>query len=203
MTMGSLLDEVRETIGPIPRWRRILAHLQLRVRPPSWFSRTDELTEVYRRQWTLLREGDVVWGALVQANGNLFQSGPDDHPAMTTYSADPFFDNDPTRLGAIVNRLYQMKHTTPPDPGERRLAEMITDQMERGMGWVVPKSCTRGREVVSTSFMVFRRHLPDGILRCGWFPLLTHPETPAVMIVPLRYWPPDLVRLWTASAPEV
>jgi hypothetical protein len=200
--MGSLLGEVRRAIRPIPRWRGVLAHLRLRVRPPGWFPQTDDLMEVYRRQGTLMREGDIVWGALVQANAHLFQPGPDDHPAMAIHSEDPYFEDDPARLAAVARRLSELKGTTPDDPGERRWAEMITDEMERGMGWVAPKSCTGGRQVISTGFMVFRRHLPDGVLRCGWFPLLTHPETPAVMIVPSKYWPPDLVRIWSAGGKD-
>jgi hypothetical protein len=198
--MGGLLDAVREAIGSAPRRLGILTRLRLHAWPPSWlWLRLDELLEVYRRQGMLLREGSIVWGALVQANLLLFEPGPEDHPAMAVYSSDSLFEDDPDRLVAIARRLFALKGTTPEDPGERRLAEMITDEMERGMGWAVPKSCTGGREVRSTTFMVFRRHLPGKVLSCSWFPLLTHPETPAVMIVPWEYWPPDLVRIWSAG----
>lgn len=197
--MSSLLDEVRDAMGPVPRWRGFFAHLSLRVARPSWMPRSDELNEVFRRQGKLMREGEIVWGALVQANMNLFKPGPHDHPAMAIYSSDPLFEHDPGRLRAIAHRLGELKGTTPSDPAERRLAEMITDEMERGMGWTVPKACTGGREVTSTTFMVFRRHLPDRVLRSGWFPLLTHRETPAVMIVPSNYWPGELVEIWMAG----
>jgi hypothetical protein len=157
----------------------------------------DELIEVYRRQKLLLKQGTVFWGALVQANNRLFKDGPDDHPALTTYSESGAFENSPDKLVDIARRLFRLKSTTPTDPEERRLADMITDEMERGMGWLVPRSCTGGVEVRSTTFMVFRGHIPGRRLASGWFPLLTHPETPAVMIVPCRYWPQELVAKWS------
>lgn len=194
--MSRLLDEVRDMMGTVPRWRGFFGHLSLRQARPIWIKRSDELNEVFRRQGKLMREGDIVWGALVQANMHLFSPGPHDHPAMVIHSPDPFFEDDPNRLRALGNRLFQLKNTTPASPDERRLAEMITDEMERGMGWTVPRACTGAREVTSTSVIVFRRHLPDRVLRCGWFPLLTHPETPAVMIVPSNYRPDELVEIW-------
>jgi hypothetical protein len=154
------------------------------------------LIEVFLRQNLLLRDGDVVWGALVQANRLLFKAGRHDHPARVIHSADPSLDDGLDRLRTIASRLFQLKGTLPDDPGQRHFAEMITDETECGMGWTVPKGITGGPEVRSTGLMVFRRHLPGGVLRSGWFPLLTHPSTSAVMIVPWRYWPDDLVEIW-------
>jgi hypothetical protein len=44
--------------------------------------------------------------------------------------------------------------------------------------------------------MVFRKHVPNGVLSCGLFPILTHPSTPAVMMVPFEFWPIELIVLW-------
>jgi hypothetical protein len=156
--------------------------------------------EVYECQGMLLREGEIVWGALVQANSLLFSRGYFDHPAMVVYSPDPFFDDVPGELQDIAHRLFELKNTSPKNPTHRRHAEMITDERERGMGWRVPKSCTGGRDVWSTSVMVFRMHIPGLVLRSGWFPLLTHPETTAVMIVPKKFWQPELVTIWKEGA---
>jgi hypothetical protein len=194
--MNSILDELRGALGPPPRSFGFFEYLWLKARAPFYLRRNDDLMEIYKRQGLLLRKGRVVWGALVQANSLLFNRGLLDHPAMTIHSTDPSFDGAPDELLAIARGLFDLKNTTPNDPSQRRLAKMITNEMERGMGWTVPKSCTGGREVSSTTFMVFRKHIPGRALRCSWFPLLTHPKTPAVMIVPKRYWPSDLVRIW-------
>jgi hypothetical protein len=152
--------------------------------------------EQFRRQSLLLRDGNIVWGHLVQANANLFEPGPHDHPAVTTYSTDPIFDDRPDLLEAIASRLYDLKGTLPDEPAEREWAEIISDDMNRGMGHIVPKSCTHGREARSSSVMVFRKDIPGGYLRQQLFPLLVHTRTAAVMIVSSRYWPPELIRMW-------
>jgi hypothetical protein len=153
--------------------------------------------EQFRRQGLLLRKGNIVWGHLVQANNNLFEPGPHDRPAVVTYSADPVFDDRPDLLAAIASRLYDLKETLPDDPAEREWAEIITDGLNRGMGYVSPKSCTYGRDARSSSVMVFRRDIPCGYLRQSLFPLLIHPDTTAVAIIPLQYWPAELVRRWS------
>lgn len=195
----NFLGEVQRAIKAGPWWRQAWDRYHLQKSTPSWLQSTDPLVEVYRRQGMLMREGRVVWGALVQANSMLFQPGINDHPAMVIHSADPIFAEEPDQLAAIARRLFQLKNTTPSEPSERQLAEMITDEMQRGMGWSVPKSCTAGRDVTSTTLIVFRSHLSDRILRCSVFPMLTHPETKAVMIVPSKYWPPTFFATWFST----
>lgn len=197
--MRNLLEAVRSAIGDPPRVMEASRVAALTPGPPPWFRPDDRLVEVYRRLETLLLEGQVVWGALVQANQLLFKPGPNDHPAMTIYAADRSFDGRLEDLRAIAHRLYRLKNTTPEDRDERRLAAAITNEMERGLGWAVPKSLTGGREVLSTTFMVFRGQLPGRVLQSGWFPLLVHDDTPAVMIVPGVYWPRELVGRWSAG----
>jgi hypothetical protein len=165
--------------------------------PPHWLPADDPLGEVYHRQDLLLREGKVVWGHLVQANQHLFRLGPDDHPALTIYAASATFDDGFRDLEVIARRLFGLKNTTPDDPDELRAAARITDERDRKMGWVVPPTLTGGKEVFATTFMVFRSHLPQRHLQSGWFPLLIHAETPAVMIVPSIYWPNELVQRWS------
>jgi hypothetical protein len=194
--MQRLLEGVRAAIGAPPRVLEMATIASLTPSPPSWFRATDRLAEVYRRLELLLLEGEVVWGALVQANNKLFRPGPDDHPALAIYATDRSFDEGSTDLQAIAHQLFRLKNTTPDDPAERRLAGLITNEMDRGMGWTVPKSLTGGREVLSSTFMVFRSHLPGRHLQSGWFPLLIHAATPAIMIVPSLYWPRTLVTPW-------
>jgi hypothetical protein len=197
--MRRLLEDVRMAIGAPPRIMEADRVAALTPSPPSWFRDTDPLAEIYYRLDHLLLEGKVVWGALVQANNLLFKVGPNDHPAMTIYAPDRSFDDRPEALKAIASRLFRLKNTTPEDRDERRLAAAITNEMERGMGWLVPRSMTGGREVLSTGFMVFRSHIPGRRLQGGWFPLLIHDDTPAVMIVPSQFWPRELVSRWSAS----
>jgi hypothetical protein len=193
------LETVREALGQPPRSMDAFTLAAFSSPPPQWLPTDDPLGEVYRRQTLLLQEGEVVWGHLVHANQNLFRVGPSDHPALTVYAASATFEDGFTDLHVIATRLFGLKDTTPENPDEQRAAARITNDRDRNMGWVVPATLTGGKEVFAASFMVFRAHLPQQHLQSGWFPLLIHANTPAVMIVPSAYWPHELVRRWSGQ----
>lgn len=43
--------------------------------------------------------------------------------------------------------------------------------------------------------MVFRKHIPNGVLSAGSFPRRVHPATKAVMVLPFEFWPIELIVL--------
>jgi hypothetical protein len=134
--MRQVLEAVREALGPRPRVMDNDTVVTLTPTTPPWLPATDRLAGTYRELDRLLLEGDVVWGALVQANNLLFRPGPNDHPALALYAADRSFDDRPETLQAIARRPFRLKNTTPEDAAERRLADMVTNEMERGLGWM-------------------------------------------------------------------
>ncbi|MEP6502593.1 MAG: hypothetical protein ABJD97_04655 [Betaproteobacteria bacterium] len=162
---------------------------------PSWMKPADALREAVDRQALLLAEGTVVWAALVQANKLLFKAGPDDCPAQVVYSRDTAFDAQPQELRAIAQRIFKLKGSDPKDPLEKRIADKVTNEMDRTMGWRLPIELT-DRPVFSAALMVWRQHIPAGVLSGASFPVLAHPDTQAVMIVPVEFWPIELVQLW-------
>ena len=92
--------------------------------------------------------------------------------------------------------MFALKHTEPEQVEEREFAEMITDEYRREMQVSVPKAIAEIEDVTLTSLVVFRKDLPNEYLTNSFFPLLTHPNTPAVMIVPSKFWPNTLLRAW-------
>jgi Fe-S cluster assembly iron-binding protein IscA len=165
--------------------------------PAPWFSRGDELYEIYLKQDLLIREGVVVWGALVQSNKLLLQPGRHDHPATCIWSEKPEMEAHPEVLTEIAARLFDLKGAKPVDHEERRYAAMLTDEKARGMGLKIPRTFAGPHHpITSTTVMVFRRHLPTNILMGSLVPLLTHYTTSAALIVPAKYWPRGLVRQW-------
>jgi len=198
--MPSTIDICREFLGSAPRnfttadWRG-----GLRMPPPRWLKRMrkDELWEIYHHRKELLQHGRVVWACVVQANEVLFGPGKFDAPAMAIYSPDAYFDDHLEDLLHLGTRLFALKGTQLQDPEEQRFAEIISNERERAMRLRVPDAMTDGHAVISTSIMVHRRHLPDGILVKRMVPLLIHPNTtPATIILPSRYWPPALLYAW-------
>ncbi len=63
-----------------------------------------------------------------------------------------------------------------------------------------PPRVFQPRDLRSAVFMVFRPRQPNGVLSCGLFPILTHPSTNAVPIVPFEFWPAELTILWRDRA---
>ena len=77
---------------------------------------------------------------------------------------------------------------------------IITDEYRREMRLSVPKAIAEIEDVTLTTLVVFRKDLPHEYLTNGFLPLLTHPNTPAVIIVPSRFWPNAILRAWEPSS---
>ncbi|WP_211280276.1 hypothetical protein [Streptomyces lushanensis] len=193
LTAG-VIGQCRLSLGSAPRsFSWIDRRRYLRIPEPRWMrpNANDPLREILREQDSLLREGRLVWGALVQANTLLFQPGKDDHPAEVVYSPDAAdFDNNPVRLLDIARSLYSLKGTEQSDPELMAFSEHLANEMERGMRMPLPHKLTAGATVYNTAVLISRRHLPDGVLHSSVFPLIIHPEKTAMtMMLPSRYWP--------------
>ena len=194
-----LLSETERKLGPSPR------HLDLAERlfilGCTWVGLRfrwagDELYLVYESRKRLLREGNVALGFIVQANEELFSPGDYDLPAQVVYCSDRTIPNLLETLAECAERIFALKHTKPEQAEERKFAEMITDEYRREMRVSVPKAIAEIEDVTLTTLVVFRKDLPYEYLTNGFFPLLTHPDTPAVIIVPAKFWPNELLHAW-------
>jgi hypothetical protein len=197
--MGKLLEGCRRSFGPAPRSFSMGDRRHLSPLPPFWLliRPKDRIWTLYKERSRLVSSGQVVWSAFVQANSLLFEPGSEDCPAAAVYSLDPRFDNEPGGLGRIAHALFALKGSVPSDPALQELVHDITDEMERTYNLRVPDSLTDGREVFLTCIMVHRRHLPEGYLKQGLVPLVVNPAvTGATMILPSRYWGPELRYFW-------
>ena len=162
---------------------------------PYWLQATDALSEILKQQSLLLMEGKIVWGALVQANKLLFAPGDVDCPALLVHSSDAYFDARPQELRLIGHTIFGLKETHPSDPALKAVAQLVSDEMDRSMGFKLPPVFS-SKAMRAAAFMVFRKHIPNGVLSAGSFPLLTHPSTDAVMIVPFEFWPIEMIVMW-------
>lgn len=192
---GSMLMDLRLEFM---RQAKRLSQERLRryiARAPNWLNNQDALIETVRKQQLLLTQGRIYWGALVMANRLLFSEGEGDSPAMLVYSDDVYFDDRPHELRAIASQLGRLKNQVPDDPEERQAADLVSDEMNRSMKVRLP-ACLSEKQVWGGAFMVFRQHLAGRVLTNNVFPILAHPETEAVMIVPHDFWPIALLGRW-------
>lgn len=201
--MANLIEACDWLLGPAPRqfgfWerRRLCA-----MRQPSWMRGCPDepLRRVYADMPALLRDGFLTWGTIIHANNALFAEGPEDHPAEVLYSLLPLHKVDLDVLLATASRLFDLKGTQPEDPDTRALAEHLTVETTRRFGLRVPSGLSGGMPCRCASLMIFRKHLPRGILVGNVVPLLVPPEEQrCVMILPSRFWPEPFIQYWESG----
>jgi hypothetical protein len=168
----------------------------LRLTPPEWCRDDHALMDIYRCQNLLLEEGTIVWGALVQANSALFSPGPFDLPGVVVYAAEVHVHDDLLRLSAIAKKLFALKDGGGKTPAETKFGTKLADERSPFLAEAVPKRLGGDTPVVANTAMFPRKHIPGGILSAAFFPILVHPKTTAILIVPARYWDNNLVDLW-------
>jgi hypothetical protein len=197
-SMRSLITSTRRGFGTSRMLSATKLVTQARVSAPAWITESgDALGAFYGQQVLLLRKGRIVWGALVRAPEGLLSRGDVDLPGVLVYSIDPHFDGRPEELRNIGSRLASLK-TTSDTPALRAIAEQLRDENARPFDVKVPEALTT-REVLMTSFIGVRSHLPSGRLGADWFPMLSHPDSPIPMLVPCAYWPQALRAAWDSG----
>lgn len=181
--------------------RRLVAQARWAVRPPSWMPGDDGLMVTYRQQARLFGAGRVVWGKTVQANNNLFQPGPDAHPALFVHGLDHTLDDEVDALHELAHEIYALKGTAPDDADEQQVAAGVTDEMSR-KGYVpVPRKLAGGLELFTSTIMIHRESLPERFLsHQRALPLLLDPDTGAGLVLPCEYWSAPVLAAWGVGA---
>jgi hypothetical protein len=199
--MSLSIEECRRRLGPAPRRFSIVDWAYLTIDPPPFVRcRPDGYAIVYRDQREVRARGNVVWGALVQANFMLFEPGPHDVPALVLYTLDPSFDDRPDELQSAANRLFELKGKQGLAPEAQRVGDIIAAESTPKLRAPVPSSLVGARDAFLASIVVHRKHLPLGYLSGRWLPLLVCAEaSDAAIVVPSRYWPDALLDRWTSS----
>ncbi len=205
---AEILAQCARNLGASPRrlslWDRLT---YWRVVRPEWLYAhpNDELETLFLNLALLRRDGVVVWGHVIQANNLLFGPGGGDCPGEVVYSLDGARPVDPVALGEVALALGALKHTTPADPDQAAIADYLTNEWVRVYGLPVPRALSPRLACQISTVYVVRKHLPgpSGFLQRPLLPLLVHPGPPHVaLVLPSRYWPPELVAWWQGAGPD-
>lgn len=186
---ASLLEKVERSLGPAPRRDLSSAHA---VDWPLWAKTDPRFVALCRQEPKVWRDGQVRLAAIVQANNQLFQPGPNGHPANIAYSFDPLFDNDIDSLLLVARAVYDLKGRS----GLKPIAQFIADQLQSELCFdndlPAPPELTSGTDVTLTNLFFDRNHLPDGVLRTPVVPVLTHKGITGALLLPFWHWPNEL-----------
>ena len=197
---AAFLQACRNVIGDPPRRFSLRDRRDyLSLPPPKWVTPTEPFSRYFEDYKRVLREGRLVWGAVVQANDHLFAPGSHDHPAEIIYAPDPGHGNYLATLAQLAHRIFALKGTTPNDEGLARLAYHLTDEMQRVFGLPVPMALGNGVGHELSSVVFHRKHLPSGYLKRSILPVLVSPDPRLVMVLPEKYWPAGLLEWWEAA----
>ncbi len=197
--MARLLGELRDSFKARQQTLNMRTFGPNWMAPPPWMNEQEPLHTVIDQQFLLHTKGTIVWAALVQANKLLFTPGLDDCPGTLLYSGDTWFDARPLALRALAQEVFTQKNGRQASQAPQlSIAGLRQAEQPRLMGERVSPTLT-DKTVYASAFMVFRKHIPGGVLRSGCVPILVHPSTPAVMVVPHEFWPQALVDLWVAG----
>jgi hypothetical protein len=168
----------------------------LKIATPSW-ARKDRLQLFFKNQKQLFTQGKLVWAHIVQANTMLFSPGRDGYPALVVYAAIDRPDLDPAILSAIASKTFDLKGTQPTDPNLIKVADCLTDEYSRPYGLFLPSNFALNIPCEITTIYVDRKHLPNGYLSKGIFPLIVSDRDPKIAtILPSRYWPLATIDWW-------
>lgn len=189
MDYGANLAQMRRNWEKGLRWFGYLPF-------PYWMER-DPLRRTYKDKKLLRKYGKVTYAALVQANVQMFypvngQNIPG-NPGCVLYSFSENCENAPEHMLELGEYLFSYKDRDDAPDCIRHIVGAITDEHSRSMNQKLDPCVTNGDEIVFTTIMFFRQHLPKNRLIGSVFPVVVAPgHCESVMVLPKRYWTKEM-----------
>ncbi len=146
--------------------------------------------------FSTLENGEMFFGCLVQANDELFEPPRNVYealPAVFIYSRDEYYKNSPEELIAVADELFRNKANN-----------SLRYETKYEFNSKVDESLTDGREVLLTDILVYRYHLPLGVLGAlRLLPIIARPDKhTSAFIVDCKYWSDDMISKYLYYEPE-
>jgi hypothetical protein len=181
--------------APAPGWPVDVAHGQVEIDMPPWAAE-DDLRYLFDNAQALLREGRVVWGAVVQADKALVQPGA--IPGATGQVLyDPRGRVPDTDLHAMARTLLSLKGRRFDLPELASMAQYLGDENIRVFGLDLPVRLAPYPLKVSSTWFD-RQHLPGGVLAQPLIPVLISDAHPGALLpLPALFWPDNLREAWS------
>ena len=197
------LEEIRTTLGRPPR-RVGTAWLFGRwasPRPP-WLI-DDPLDLLFRERSRMLREGQVVWGMVLNASVTTHGPGPRvprSAVGWLLFPTDPEAIVDPQWLSDTAAQMHAVWESRHLSQDLHDIMVHVLGQDARAFGRLVPRTVAFEHQLALTTTVLYARHLPrrriefiDGPLPEGIVPVVVARDAPQVaMVVPCGHWPREL-----------
>jgi len=175
-----------QAMVPTPRKFPFLDRFSyLKIEQPEW-SKRNNMNLFFQNYHRSLSRGKLVLAAIVQANNQLFQPGPNDCPAVLVLDLNG--EMQPDQLTRLAHRIFDLRQEgTATTEREQQLADYLNAESLHGFGMPVPD--TMGPESCRiTAVFIARKHLPGGHLQSKIFPVCVDPENGVAVVLPVKYW---------------
>lgn len=192
-----IIQQCADNLGEAPRHFKRNAN---KVEFPEWLNHypEDELNTFFKKHDEILENGAVVWGYLVQANLEMFESGESDLPGDMVFSFESYEIMSPEYLSEVAGRVSSLKGIDPDDRLLQPIAEHLTDEYQRAYGFKIPMALSNSGQCYLSTVNFSRNHLPGGKITCSLIPLVISTSRPYVAVpLPSKYWPKDFVQWWS------
>ena len=158
----------------------------------------EQLRYLFDNAPALLRDGRVVWGAVVQADKALFKPGPlAGAPGEILY--DPQGRVPDADLHAIARTVLALKGRNFDLPDLASIAQYLNDDSIRVFGLDLPARLAAYPLKISSTWFD-RAQLPGGVLAQPLVPVLVSDAHPgAVLPLPAAFWPAVLSEAWSPA----
>lgn len=148
---------------------------------------------------TLLREGRMVWAAIIRANRVLYEGSADAAPAEIVY--DPRGMVDPDILNNAVATLWSLKGKVHASPELQQFATHLLDEATPLLDWRTPPELMP-YPLSTCPLLISATALPGRRIAMKSLPVLVSDRHPGVaMVAPQELWPAALLKQWLGELP--
>jgi hypothetical protein len=193
-----LLAATRAHLGEPPR--RLRSEKFTHPPAPPWLRPDHPLQRAEGDRAFLLENGVVAPAWVVMANSQLFAAGQGARPAVVIYA--PNADVDAETLGDAAAAVFALRTAKPVDPELAALQVELANDLHCFVARPVPVAIAQGACLRLAGVVVHREHLPRPYLGGKLLPVLCHPSSPSVVLLPASMWAPDLRAVWIDLAGE-
>ena len=194
----SHIEKLREKFGAAPRKFSFLERMTtFHFLRPDWAyeEQPDNLNYLFDQMSEVYKNGEVIWGRIIQANSQLYEKGNDNLPGELVYTFDQDFRL--WTLDSIGHQLFDLKSQSPEDPELRKISNYLKDEYIRVYGWSVPQSISRDLDCfISTTYFI-RKHFLDKTVNGMMFPIVASKDVPHFALpLPCKYWTDEFKQWW-------
>lgn len=193
-----VLADAEEAIGDPPRDPMNVRQIGFLRDRPEWLTEEDLTRRIYEEYDWILSRGLVRWAAVIHANNSMFYPADAVHGSQVVYDASGQASLE--TLLDVAGRCMGLKQGTGATPEERRIGDMLADELERALDWPLPATINEGHGLYTTIVMLPRPNIPQRVLACSYFPVVADPETRMAVLVPSRIWSTPFRKHWNDAA---